>query len=368
MSKNKTTVSIVMAFVFGVMITLSVLLIYRKYEMSTHIDTENTDYMGTAVIAGFAIPIPNKYMAAVNEEMGLLYSDRKTFEMLISVMDGNYQETVQDIDSLNSIIEEGFHLIKPFDELAIDNNSYIYCVYETDGETMLLAYKEADAEHAFQIMVHCRAIDRIKFQTEEELLKKYESYILTADSLLRGAKPTNKEDTPAGKTFISNEMYSNVQVVVTETFVPNDTLYDEVEKELVSYQIEDKFYMIGQEIEPGDYSMKSYTDWDRNITVAIIGKHQSKNKDAQMVMSEGAAIWADRDVKVKSTEIGGKIIYYYSYTETYQSMGEICEKYCFEAAIDMKNGTIFRLSAHSDTSAEALDIDTYIKFLTIEEP
>lgn len=367
MSKNKTTVSIVMAFVFGVMVTLSVLLIYRKYEMSAHIDTENIDYMGTAVIGGFAIPIPNKYMAAVNEEMGLLYSDGKTFEMLISVTEGNYQETVQELDSLNSNIAEGFHLINPFDELAIDNNSYIYCVYESEGETMLLAYKEADAEHAFQIMVHCRAIDRIKFQTEEELLKKYESYILIADSLLCGAKPTNKEDTPSGKTFLSNDVYSNVQVVVTETFMPNDTLYDEAEKELVSYRIEDKFYMLGQEIEPGDYSMKSYKDWDRDIIVTVVGEHRCRDMDARMLMTEGAAIWADGNVKVKSTEIGGKLIYYYSYTETYQSMDKIFEKYCFEAAIDMENGTIFRLSAYSETSAEALDFDTYIKFLTIEE-
>lgn len=368
MSRNKITVSIAMAFVIGVIVTLSVLLIFRKYEMSADRDTDNTDYMGTAVISGFAIPIPNKYMALVNQEIGLSYSDGETFEMAISVMDGSYVLTVQELASLNSDIAGWFDLIKPFDELAIDKRSYVYCVYEDEGDTVLLAYKEADEEHVFEIMVRCLAIDQIKYQTEEELIRKYESYILIADSLLREAKPTDEEDTPSGKAFVSNEMYSNLQVVVTETFVPNDTLYDEAERKLASYQIEDNFYMIAQEIIPGNYSRKSYSNSDRDITVTVVAEHRCRNMNAQMIMSEGAAIWTNKDAKVKSTEIDGKLIYYYSYTKKYQSMDEICEKYYFEAATNMKNGTIYRLSANSETGAEALDINTYIKFLTIEEP
>lgn len=367
MNRKKIT-SVAMAFVIGVIVTLSVLLIFRKYEMSADRATDNTDYMGTAVINGFAIPIPNKYMALVNEEIGLSYSDGETFEMAISVMDGSYVLTVQELASLNSDIAGWFHLIKPFSELAIDKGSYVYCVYEDEGDTVLLAYKEADEEHVFEIMVRCLAIDQIKYQTEEELIKKYESYILIADSLLCGAKPTDEEDTPTGKTFVSNDMYSNLQVVVTETFVPNDTLYDEAERKLASYQIEDNFYMTAQEIDPGGYSMKSYSDWDRDIMVTVVGEHQCRNMNARMIMSEGAAIWTDGDATVKSTEVDGKPIYYYSYTQKYQAMDEICEKYYFEAATDMKNGTIYRLSANSETSAEALDISTYIKFLTIEEP
>ncbi len=368
MSRKKITVSIAMAFVLGVIVTLSALFIFRKYEISADRDTDNTDYMGTAIISGFAIPIPNKYMALVHHKIGLSYSDGETFEMAISVMDGSYELTVQERASLDSDIAGWYHLLKPFDELAIDKGSYVYCVYEDEGETVLLAYKEADEEHVFEIMVRCLDIDQIKYQTEEELIRKYESYILIADSLLRGAKPTDEEDTPTGKVFVSNDMHSNLQVVLTETFVPYDTIYDEAESKLASYRIEDNFYMIAQEIKPGSYSRKSYSDSDRDITVTIVGEHQCRNKDAQMVMKEGTAIWTDGEAKVKSAEIDGKLIYYYSYTKKYQSMDEICEKYFFEAATNMKNGTIYRLSAHSETNAEALEIDTYTKFLTIEEP
>lgn len=368
MSRKKITVIVATAFMIGVIVTLSVLLIFRKHEMSSDGNTDNTDYMGTAVISGFAIPIPNKYMAIVDEEVGLSYVDKGTFEMAISVMEGSYTLTVQELDSLNDDIAGWFRLMKPFDEIAIDKNSYIYCVYEDAGETVLLAYKEADAEHVFEIMVRCLGIDQMKYQTEEELIREYESYILIADSMLRGAKPTDEEDTPDRTTYVAEEMYADLQVIVTETFVPEDTLYDETEKELVSYQIPDNFYLMAQEIEPGNNSMKTYQDTDRKIMVTVIGGHQRSDMDAQKMMKEGAAIWADADAEVESIEINGKVVYYYSYTEQYQAMDEPCEKYYLEAATDMKNGAVYRLSAKSEMSPDVLDIATYVKFLTIEEP
>lgn len=368
MSRKKIIVIIAAAFAVGVIAALSGLLIFRKYKMSAYGNVDNTDYMGTAVVSGFAIPIPNKYMAMVDQEIGLSYSDNGTFEMAISVMEGSYAVTVQELDSLSADIDGWFRLMKPFDELAVDKDSYIYCVYEDEGEIILLAYKEADAEHVFEILVRCLAIDQMKYQTEEELIREYESYILIADSLLREAKPTDEEDTPTGKTYVADEMYADLQVVVTETFVPEDALYDETERELAAYQVADNFYMMAQEIKPGNYSMKAYYDTDRDITVTVVGGHRRSDMDAQKVMAEGAAIWAEAGAEVESIEINGKVFYYYSYTEEYQSMDETCKKYYFEAATDLKDGIIYRLSAKSEVSPDALDIDTYVKFLTIEEP
>ena len=349
MSRKKIAVIVAIAFMIGVIVTLSALLIFRKHEMSADGNIDNTDYMGIAVVDGFAIPIPNQYMAMVDPEIGLSYADNKTFEMEISGVGW-------------------FRLMKPFDELAVDGNSYIYCVYEDEGEIVLLAYKEADTEHVFEIMVRCLGIDRMKYQTEEELIREYESYILIADSMLRGAKPTDEEDTPAGTTYVAAEMYTDLQVVVTETFVSQDALYDEADRMLVSYQISDNFYLMAQEIKPGNYSAKVNQETERDIIVTVVGGHRHSDMDVQKVMAEGAAIWADAGAEVKSIEINGKIVYYYSYTEKYQAMDETCEKYYFEAATDMKNGTIYRVSARSEVSPDALDIDTYVKFLTIEEP
>ncbi len=367
MSRKKIILIIVTAFVVGVIVTLTGLLIFRKYEISADTDTDKTDYMGTVVLDGFAIPIPNKYIATVDDEVGLSYCDKGTFEMSISVAEGSYELTMQEMDSLSADIDEWFELKKPFDELAVDKASYIYCVYEDEGETVMLAYKKADAEHVFEIMVRCLAVDWMRYQTEAELTREYESYILIADSLLNQAKPTDEENTPSGVTYVADEMYADLEMVVTEKFVPEDILYDEAEGRLVTYQVEDNFYLIAQEIKSDNYSMKTYCDTDRDIKVTVVADgNQRSDMNARKLMTEGRDIWTDLEMEVESMEINGNTFYYYAYTEEYLLMDEPCEKYYFEAATDMKDGMIYRLSASSETSKDALNIDTYLKFLTIE--
>lgn len=369
MSRKKIILIIVTAFVVGMIAATSGFLIFRKHQISVDSDKDKTDYMGTVVIDGFSIPVPNKYIATVDREVGLSYFDKENFEMAISVEEGSYELTLQDMDSLSEDIDGWFELMKPFDELAVDKNSYIYCVYEDEGEVILLAYKEADNEHVFQVMVRCLAIDRMKYQTDEELIREYESYILIADSLLAHAKPTDEEDTPSGVTYVADEMYADLEMIVSEKFVPEDILYDEAEKTLVKYKIEDNFYLIAQEVKSGNYSMKTYRDTDRDIIVTVVANSSFRSDmDAYKLMTEGGSIWAGSEHEVKSKEIDGRVFYYYFYTEEYVSMDKPCKKYYFEAATDMKDGTIYCLSANSEVSPEVLNTDTYLKFMTIEEP
>lgn len=369
MKKNKIILIIAIAFIMGIIVTLSGLLIFKMQGVSTDDDISNTDYMGVVVIDGFEIPIPNKNMAYVNDEVGLSYSDKGTFDMGISVVDGSYDLTLNDIDSLNSDIDSWFHLKKSFDEIAVGGNSYVYCVYEDEGENVLLAFKAADEEHSFEIMVRLLGIDQIRFQSEDELIREYESYILIADSLLAGARPTDKANTPSGTTYIADEMYSEINMVLAEEFVAEDALYNKEEKKLVSYQIEDDFYLIAHEIKPNYYSMKTYRDTDRNITASVVvDDYIRSNMDAKRLMTKGTNIWTNSESAVKSIEVDGKTFYYYIYTEEYKDMGEQLEKYHFEAATDLENGAIYRVSAFSEVSPEALEADTYKKFMMIEEP
>lgn len=369
MKKNKIVLIIISAFVMGVIVTLIGLLIFKMHDVSTDNDADDTDYMGVVVIDGFEISIPNQNKAFVNDEVGLSYSDKGTFEMSITVVDGSYELTLNDIDSLNSDIDSWFTLKKSFDEISVGGNSYVYCVYDDEGENILLAFKEADKEHSFQIMVRLLGIDRIRFQSEEELTREYESYILIADSLLDGARPTDKENTPSGTTFVADEMYSEINVVLSEEYVAEDSLFNKEEKKLVSYQIENDFYLISQEIKQNYYSQKTYCDMDRNITTTVVvDDYIRTNMDAEKLMANGTAIWTNSEADVKSTEIDGKTFYYYIYAEEYKVMGKQLEKYHFEAAADLENGAIYRVSASSEGNPDALEIDTYMKFMTVEEP
>lgn len=369
MSKKRTAIIVILAFMVGVIVAFSVILILSKREISVDNYEEKTDYMGTVIIDGYMIMIPNKYKAAVDDDLGLVYSDNGNFEMSISVLDASYDMTVRELDSLDDSLREWTKLMKPFSELAVGKNSYIYGVYQDEGEIILLAYMKASEEKVFDIMVRCLAIDDMKFQTEDELIRQYENYILIANSLLDGAVPTDAENTPSGTVYVADDMYHDVQMVVTETWVSYDSLYDEHDQKLVSYDIADKFYMIAKEIKPGIYSKKVYSDESRGIVVTVIAEKQRKSDtDAKSVMKEGKRIWTDYDGEPESIEINGKSYYYYSYTEEYKVRDEMHEKYYFEAATDMQDGMIYRISGFSDADGEALDIATYDSFLTIEEP
>lgn len=368
MKKNRMPVIVLSAFITGVIVTFIGLMIFHKNYVSKDNSASDADYMGTVVIDGFEIPIPNKNMAFVNDEMSLCYSDKGTFEMGISVVDGNYALTLNEMETMNTDLESWFVLRKPFDEIAVGGNSYIYCVYEDEGENILLAYKEADNDHSFEIMVRLLGINQMRFQSEEELIREYESYILIADTLLDGARPVNAENSPSGTAFVADDMYSDLQVVFPEEFLAEDALYNNEGNKLVSYQVEDNFYMVAQEIRSNYYSMKAYIDAERDITVTIIADDQKRTEDARTLMVNGSAIWTDSEAEIDSIEIDGRTIYYYIYIEEYTAMDKECEEYHFEAAVDLGNGKIFRLSAFSELSPEALDIDTYMKFMMIEEP
>lgn len=369
MSKRSIFLIITGAFVVGVFVTLGCLLIFQKYKITSSNEKNEEEYMATVVLDGFEIPIPNQYAAAVFEDIGLSYCDKDSFEMGISVIDGSYDETLKSMDLLSKDIAEWFELKKAFEEIAVDGHSYIYCVYEDMGETILLAYKKADEEHAFEIMVRCLRIDQMKFQSETELVREYESYILIADSLLGDAKPTKAENTPVGTTYVAGDMYADTEIIFSSDYSSEDVLYNADEKSLIQYQIEDDFYLFTQEIKPNYYSMKAYQDSKREIvTTLIVDDYQRKDVDAKVLMTEGASTWTDSEPEIKNIEINGYIFYYYSYVETYIEMGETFETHYFEAATDLKNGTIYRISAFSEVSSDAELADTYLKFMMIEEP
>ncbi|MCM1084001.1 MAG: hypothetical protein NC428_11030 [Clostridium sp.] len=365
MSKKRMLVVIAAAFVIG-----AATVILGIYLLQGNVaDKDDDNYMAYVVVDGFEIPIPDKYMAAVYEGVGLSYCDKSSFEMGISVVEGAYEETVQDLDSMNEQISEWGVLKKEFTEISVGGRAYVYCVCVNEGETILLAFKEADSTHAFQIMVRCLRIDNMKFQSAQELQHEYDFLILTADTLLSNAKPTDKENTPSGTAFVSRDMYSEINVVLPNKFIAHDILYDNAETQLVGYDVEDNFYMISREILPDYYSMKVYENEEKDILAAVlVDESHPSGMSAQDMMREGAALWMDKSEQqeVKSIQKGEHTFYYYTYNEAYDVRGETRIKYYFEAATDLEDGKIYRITAQSDVSADACDINTYAKFMDIE--
>jgi transcriptional regulator with XRE-family HTH domain len=364
--ENKTDIAAILIVVILACILALALVLNRKANSSK--ETE-ISYMGTVVLDGFEINIPDKYAAAVYEDVGLSYFDSDTFEMGISVVDGSYYETLEDLENMSGQISDWFTLLEPFSEITVNGHSYIYCVYVDEGETILLAYKAADDEHSFEIMVRCLLIDQLRFQTEDELKVEYEGFMSTADTLLGDAKATDKEDTPTGTTFVSAHMYSDLKVEYPEGFEAEDALCDDAGNEWVKFQVEDDYYRYAEEYRKDCYSMKVYENLDENVVVTLIAEEQSEIKTyAQKLMLDGTSKWTGGRAEVKSIDVEGRTIYYYTYTVPYVSMDEELEKYYLEAAVDLDDGRIYRVSGYSEDNEKALNIENYMKFLEITEP
>jgi transcriptional regulator with XRE-family HTH domain len=360
--KHVTIAAILIAVILAGVLAL-VLVLNKK---ANSLKETETSYMGTVVLDGFEINIPDKYAAAVYEDVGLSYFDSDTFEMGISVVDGSYDETLSDLENMSGQISDWFTLLEPFSEITVNGHAYIYCVYADEGETILLAYNAADDEHSFEIMVRCLSVDRLRFQTENELKAEYESFMTTVDTLLGNAKLTDEENTPAGTTFVSAHMYSDLKVEYPESFEAEDTLGDDAGNEWVKFRVEDGYYRYAEEYRKACYSMKVYENLDENVVVTLIADDwQEKETDAQKLMLDGAAKWTGGRSEVKSLDVDGRTIYYYTYTVPYVSMDKELEKYYLEAAVDLDDGRIYRVSGYSEDNKKALEIENYMKFLEI---
>jgi hypothetical protein len=112
--------------------------------------------------------------------------------------------------------------------------------------------------------------------------------------------------------------------------------------------------------------MKVYENLDENVVVTLIADDwQEKETDAQKLMLDGAAKWTGGRSEVKSLDVDGRTIYYYTYTVPYVSMDKELEKYYLEAAVDLDDGRIYRVSGYSEDNKKALEIENYMKFLEI---
>jgi hypothetical protein len=218
-------------------------------------------------------------------------------------------------------------------------------------------------------MVRCLSIDQLRFQTEDELKAEYESLMTTADTLLGNARMTGKENTPAGTTFVSAHMYSDLKVEYPESFEAEDTLCDDMGNEWVTFQVEDGYYKYAEEYRKDCYSMKVYENLDENVVVTLmVDDWTEKETDAQKLMLDGASKWTGGKSEIKNLEVDGRTIYYYTYNIPYVSMDEELEKYYFEAAVDLNNGRIYRVSGYSENNEKALEVENYMNFLKITEP
>ncbi len=368
MSKRwKIIVLLFMSFLAGGIVAITALL-QRLNDEDMQID----NFMATVVLNGVEMDITNKYKATIIEDMGLMYWEEDSFDMLISIEDGKYNELREDINKEDLTMSdlEGCRELIPFTEIAIDGRSYIFMLYEDSGDLIMYAYSDMggsiSGNKMFQIIVYCYDMKRLRAQSKEELARNCEKLLLISDSVILTARPTDKEDTLAGELYVSDEEYeellSSISMSTNNEVITEDSLMDDKANTLVTYDVAEGFYYSGELYNINNQPLKIYNNYNDDICAKAYIDYSDLS--AKEYISHGVTIWGDENTKMQNISVGVYEFWYYSYSRNYIYEGEAVVENYLVAATKLDKERIYCVMLDTtDKDVDLLEISN--KFMNI---
>lgn len=361
--KNFIVIFIV-TFALGCLLTFALIGIHNSKKADKKIEK---DYIGTICISGVEIYVPDAYIAITSRQEGtVIYYDDSTFYMGIQVIEGEYEKSEDTLQSWTDIYGETINITKPFVEFSIDGRSYSYCVWDNAGDIWMVVCTEIDDTRMFRAHIRCDALNQIRPQFEEESIYEYERLILILDELLKDAKPTEKEDTPAGEILFGKYVTEQLNFNIETTFYDTGYLEDVNGNEVVSYGVEDGFYMISQ-LKHSNYTSNTYATEDLSLRATVVSYDKDIiGSNAKEAILSNYEIYGDEQSAIEEYNMNGYTYYYYDYEEVYYEYDRPVSKYYLEIMVDLNNGFVYRVSVNSKNEND-IDVNNFLKFLTVEE-
>lgn len=175
---------------------------------------------------------------------------------------------------------------------------------------------------------------------------------------------------PTGEQL--NEMRTEADQVQPEPVDSNKVyesfLQDENQNKLIEYQIPEGFEQESEWISEMQ-STKDYMTKDFSImaSVSVIRKEWLEETTAQDWIISKVEGYGKSKRDILQIERNGYTIHYAFGNRKEVSKSETIMNYYFDATVELKDGDVYELSAYSDSKKEAMQIETYIEFLTIRE-
>lgn len=350
MKKSK----IIVAVISFLLIVLCIIGVALHFNNKKNFKSNNQEsYMATIVMMGFELKIPDKYMATFDSEMGLMYWNYEHFDMMIDVAELRYEEEISaKIDEYNEVMGEELVVLRPYSEFTIDGKSYIYMLYYEAGVPTIHGYTKADNDSVFEIMVLCNEMAVIKPQTDEEIRLKCEELIGEADSIIRTAKATDREDSPSGEVLIGAKAYENlyeeVEINMSDKFIATDYVQGIATKATANFKIKQDYYCTGSKAKDEVYYLKFYSDYNGTLVTVYIQEKDSASYNLKTNIEEGCSKWGDESSYVGEYVVEDNTFYYYSFCNEYVEEGKSVKEYNFVAATDLGDGYVYFIEANSD--------------------
>ena len=275
----------------------------------------------------------------------ILY-DNNGFAMRLGVREDSFEELLLRKDTLIPEVEsKGYTCISTLEERVIDVRSYLFFTIDTDDGIRYMIYSGAGNDSYFGVLVDAG---------EEEPDEVLERIHVLIDS----AWETDQED-----TNIYDLLLKQADPVEQENrvFYPNGTFRDAEGRDILTFGIPEGFYAESA----SDEKIQNYRSRDAaiEVTLRIISGEGSSEEYLEQYMESAHVLQTNG----KQAEMNGKTVYYFSEFHEWIWQEKREQYYYFHAALDLEEGTIYWLTGCSMENEEALELETYTEFLTVEE-
>lgn len=309
---------------------------------------EEKDQDGISVeiaIGGFRVQVPGEYGYFIDDTRGPIVYRDDLFVLMFLVRDGSYEEKIKEPEALmEGARDSGGEITKEIEEITIDGKPYAYFTYSNDENDFIVVYTAAadsDKRLCAQILI------KSEEASEKEILRRWAEMASTA--VETGEPDTTQEDLDAIQR-ISN---------VGEKKEKSTLEYDGV---TVQFEVEPGFYSTYAEAD--DYwAMEDFLDMNFDVDISCYLKSDDYGSGAQHYIQIEADNSMDGDASVDSIKAGDHTFYYME--AYYTSEGDEFQR--IEAACDIGNGYIYRVSLCAINNEKEIHLEDIKTFLNVKE-
>lgn len=297
----------------------------------------------SVVIDGMELFIPREYHCYPDDSDLLLY-DNSGFAMRLRVLEDSFEELLLQKDTLIPEVEsKGYRCLSSLEEQRRDARSYLYFTIDTAEGIRYVIYSNAGADSHFGILADIGA-------------EEPKAVLDRIHSLLAPAQETERENTSIYDLLLEQAE----PVVQEETFYSQGIYRNAAGREILSYEIPEGFYVdSGTEGE-----IQGYTNREDAIHVTLSVKSDTGSAEEWILRymeSAGASRFCE-----KQTDIQGRTVYYFAEEHEWIWEEKREQFYHFYAAIDLEDGLVYWLTGSSMKNENALELETYREFLSVE--
>lgn len=299
----------------------------------------------SVVLNGMELLVPRDYHCYPDDSDLILY-DNNGFAMRLGVREDSFEELMLRKDTLIPEVEsKGYTCISTLEERVIDVRSYLFFTIDTDDGIRYMIYSGAGNDSYFGVLVDAGE------EAPDEVLERIHV-------LIDSARETDQED-----TNIYDLLLKQADPVEQENrvFYPNGTFRDAEGRDILTFGIPEGFYAESA----SDEKIQNYRSRDAaiEVTLRIISGEGSSEEYLEQYMESAHVLQTNG----KQAEMNGQTVYYFSEFHEWIWKEKREQYYYFHAALDLEEGTIYWLTGCSMENEEALELETYTEFLTVEE-